>query len=406
MERLTSTGIVAALGAAATSMPAAAHATHAAVREITWSFEPAVLIPLGVALALYLLGVRRMKGEQLRRVAGGLRIASFLAGIGVVFIALESPIDSVADALFSVHMVQHLLLLLVAPPLLVAGRPAMVWLWAFDVAGRRAVASGWQRAGLLHTFRFLTRPLPAWVLLSAALMFWHVPWAYDLAVRNPLVHDMEHLCFLGFGLSFWTVVVAPYGRRVLDYGATMLYVISIGFEMGLIGAILTFAGHALYAVHAHTTATWGLTPLQDQQMAGVIMWIPGNMIHLSTLCALFYAWFRASEQRAAPRMARAAKPALQSAVRSQVARCIVIVPVALMLVLLAGCNSQQNTSLPSPQLTGGNPRTGVRLIRHYGCGGCHTIPGVEGANGTVAPPLTGFGNRMFIAGVLATGRAT
>jgi cytochrome c oxidase assembly factor CtaG/cytochrome c2 len=366
-----------------------AHGAHEA-GQLPWTFEPGVLAPLALALALYLLGLRRMGAAQRRRIVGGWRCAAFIGGIVTLFIALESPLDALADDLFSAHMGQHLLLLMVAPPLLVTGRPAVAWLWAFDVEGRRTIGHAWKRSGLQAAFHGLTRPLPAWLLWTASLCFWHLPGAYDFAERNGAVHDFEHLCFLGFALAVWTIIVAPYGRRALGYGATMLYVISLGFEMGMIGAILTFASQPLYTAHLNTTAAWGLSPLQDQQLAGVIMWIPTNMIHLGTLCALFAAWFRESERRA---VAAAAKAALPVAAL----RCALVAP--LVLIALAGCSGKAD---PPPEQTvpGASAARGAKLIQQYGCGGCHTIPGIGTADGVIAPPLTKFSDRMFISGVM------
>jgi cytochrome c2 len=236
----------------------------------------------------------------------------------------------------------------------------------------------------------LTHPLPAWLLWTVSLCFWHLPGPYDLAVRNQAVHDFEHLCFLGFGLAVWTVIIAPYGRRALDYGASMLYVISFGFEMGLIGAILTFASQPLYAAHLHSTAAWEMTPLQDQQLAGAIMWILPSMIHLGTLCALFVAWFRESERRAVA----AAKTVLPVTAL----RCALVAP--LVLIALAGCSGKTDPP-PEQTIPGASAARGAKLIRHYGCGGCHTIPGIGTAHGVIAPPLTKFSDRMFISGVMS-----
>ncbi|HET8701943.1 MAG TPA: cytochrome c oxidase assembly protein [Nitrococcus sp.] len=353
-----------------------------------WSWEPLVLAPLGLALAGYLLGVRRMGREQRRRILGRYRVGAFITGIVVLFIALESPLDALAQALFSAHMAQHMLLLLVAPPLLVAGRPVITWLWAFDMERRRWIGHAWIQSWLHRLFRWLTRPLVIWLLLICALGFWHLPRPYGWAVRHAWLHDLEHLSFLGFALGFWTIVIEPYGRRrALGYGATMVYVVSVGFVMGLIGAILTFAPRPLYAVYGHASAAYGLTALQDQQLAGVVMWVPAEMIHLGTLCVLFFAWFREDERRAASPSRTLPTAAL---------RCLLIVP--LLLITLAGCGGDPDP--PPSQVTGGSSQRGAALIEHYGCGGCHTIPGITGANGVVGPPLTQFGERTFIAGLL------
>src|SRR6185437_15858623 len=133
-----------------------------------WSFEPWLLACIVAAAVPYALGVRRM-GAQRGAILGRWRAVSFFAGLFVLLLALVSPLDTVADDLFSAHMLQHMLLLLVIPPLLVYGRPVITWLWAFDVGARGAIVRGWKRTKLDVAFDFLMRPVCVWVLLSAAL---------------------------------------------------------------------------------------------------------------------------------------------------------------------------------------------------------------------------------------------
>lgn len=263
-----------------------------------WTWEPWLLACIAITTVPYLIGMWKMGRQQRDRILGRWRALSFLAGIAVLLLALESPLDGVADDLFSAHMFQHMLLLLVIPPLLVAGRPVITWLWAFDLNARRAIVRGWSRTGLPAIFRVLMKPLVVWLLLGVALCFWHLPGPYGWALHHEWSHDLEHLSFLGFSLAFWTIVIEPYGqRRALGYGASMVFVVSSGFVMSLIGAILTLAPHPIYAVHLDTTR-YGLSTLADQQLAGIIMWIPSNLIHIGALCGLFLAWFRADENRA------------------------------------------------------------------------------------------------------------
>lgn len=393
-----------------------------------WGWEPWVLACLAVATIPYLIGLYRMDRDTRRSIV--FRAVAFLAGIEVLVIALEPPVDSIAGSLTSAQMFQHLLLLWIAPPLLVAGRPAFVWLRAIDAGPGRSVVRGFNRCGLAALFNLLKRPLVAWLLLVATLCFWHLPGPYDWGAHHGWLHDIESLSFLGFALCYWTVVIGvPGRRRALGYGMTMVYVVSIGFAMGMISAILTLASHPLYAVHLNTTQSFGLTPLQDQQLAGAIMWIPSNMIHLATICTLFFAWMREDERRA---------PKVQSVLYSSALRCAVIVP--LVLIGLSACgggnndngNDQSNgittiqlnnqggnnsnatsnvsTSVnssigpksaePWETIPGANPQHGAALIRHYGCGGCHTIPGIGNADGIVGPPLTKWSQRMIIAGFM------
>ncbi|HEX7130245.1 MAG TPA: cytochrome c oxidase assembly protein [Rhodanobacteraceae bacterium] len=343
-----------------------------------WNWEPWLLACIAITTVPYLIGIARMDREQRRRILGRWRALSFLAGIAVLLLALESPLDGVADDLFSAHMLQHMLLLLVIPPLLVAGRPVITWLWAFNLDARRGMVRGWTRAGLQSAFRVLLRPLVVWVLLTIALCFWHLPGPYGWALHHEWVHDLEHLSFLALSLAFWTIVIEPYGRRrALGYGGTIVFVVSSGFVMSLIGAILTLAPHPVYAVHLDT-ARYGLTALADQQLAGIIMWIPSNLIHLGALCAVFFAWFHADARGA---------PQFKSNVRKIAMHSLLVVP--LVAIGLGGCARSD----PDAQ-------RGAQLIDQYGCGACHTIPGIGGADGLVGPPLTHWSQRSTIAGVL------
>ena len=344
-----------------------------------WQWEPWLLACIAAAAVPYAMGMARM-GRQRVVVLGRWRAPSFFAGIALLCLTLVSPLDAMADDLFCVHMVQHMLLLLVVPPLLVYGRPVIVWLWAFNLDARRAIARGWKRAGFDFAFRWLMRPLCVWLLLGAALCFWHLPGPYDAAVRHEWLHDLEHASFLAFSLAFWTLVIEPYGkRRALGYGATIVFVVSSGFVMSLIGAVLTFATAPLYAVHLHTTQAWGLSALQDQQLAGIVMWIPSNLVHIAALCTVFFAWFRADERRA--RMARQVP-------RAAAHTLMIVLP--LCALALAGCASHEDPAT----------RRGAKLISRYGCGSCHTIPGINGADGMVGPPLDHWQKRGYIAGVL------
>lgn len=357
-----------------------------------WSWEPWSLACAAFATIPYVIGMLRMDRVQRAKILGRLRALSFFAGILILLLALESPLDAIAEDLFSVHMAQHMLLLLAVPALLVYGRPVITWLWAFDLDARRGIVRGWNRSGMQTAFRWLLRPLLVWLLLTAALCFWHLPGPYDWAVHHEWLHDLEHLSFLAFSLAFWTIVIEPYGqRRRLDFGATIVFVVSSGFVMSLIGAILTFATSPIYAVHLHTTQAYGLTPLQDQQLAGVIMWIPSNLVHVAALCTVFMAWYRADRRRntAQPRTGLVGTAALHS---------LHVLPLLLLAAFAIGVQtraySQTAASVESES------QHGARLIRHYGCGSCHEIPGINGAAGLVGPPLTHWSRRSYIAGVL------
>ena len=243
-------------------------------------------------------GLCRLDKASRFRLFGWARRAAFATGIATLFAALISPFDALDDQLFSAHMVQHLVLLMVAPPLLILGRPTIAWLWAFPLPARRLIGRVWVKSGLHRLVQQLMSPVVVWMLCSAALWFWHLPGPYGWALAKESVHALEHTCFFVTALMFWTLVIEPFGRRRLGYGAALLFVATIGLQNGLLGALLTFAGRPLYVNYLRTTAVWGLTPLEDQQLSGLIMWIPASLVHLATLGILFVSWMHAAERQA------------------------------------------------------------------------------------------------------------
>jgi putative membrane protein len=344
-----------------------------------WVWQPAAAAVLLVTAVVYLWGARTMWREAGRgRALPAWRAGGFAAGLVAVAVALFSPLDPLGGQLCAAHMIQHLLLLTVAAPLLAEGAPSRAMLWAFPAAARRGFGRWWHRrpvlqwgAGLIGT------PPAAWVLSVAALVLWHLPGPYRLALGDERVHALEHFSFLATGFLFWWVVLRPDGYRRLEPGAGVLYVFTAGLPAGLLGALLTFAGRPLYAGQSAGAPAWGLTALGDQQLAGLLMWMPGGLVYLAAAAMFFVAWLRQEERRALRRAAIAAGIA-----------CVALLPG------IAACKGRNR---PVAGVSG-NPRAGKELIATFGCGACHTIPGVAGARGMVGPPLTQFAGRAYIAG--------
>ena len=201
-------------------------------------------------------------------------------------LALLSPIDRVATALFAVHMIQHMLLVVVAAPLLVLGDVGTAMLWALDIDARRAVGMWWRARRVLRAiWDQLRRPLVAFTLHVAALWLWHVPAFYDAALRRESVHVAEHASFLLTALLFWYPIADAHPRRRFGVGVATLYLFAAGLQCTLLGALITMSRHPWYFGHYATTAAWGLTPLEDQQLAGLVMWIPAGLVYLVALVA-------------------------------------------------------------------------------------------------------------------------
>jgi putative membrane protein len=264
----------------------------------SWSLQPPVLAGLGAAAWAYVRGVGTLWSGDRRRGVSGWQVAAFAGGLLALFVALVSPVHSVSAELLWVHMVQHVLLVLVAAPLLVLGAPLVPMTLALPLGWRRTLRA-WGRIGWLRrTGHILTRPVTSWVLQFAALWAWHDPKLYDAAARSQGIHALEHLTFLATAVLFWWVAFRPGVHRRLSGGPEVLYVLTAGIQSGALGAVLTFAGSPVYPVYAQTVARWGLTPLQDQQLAGLIMWIPAGLIYLVVAGALFVRWFLTAERDA------------------------------------------------------------------------------------------------------------
>lgn len=257
-----------------------------------WTFEPGVLIGIALPASWYTYGVRSLWHAAGRgRGVGSTQISAFTAGLLTLVVALVSPLDAMGDTLFSAHMVQHLLLILVAAPLLVLGKPALPALWVLPATARKRAGHWWNHAKITRgiTSR-LTSPGVAWMLNTAALLFWHIPTPYGWTLRSESIHALEHASFVGTAMLFWWAVLQPTGRRRLSYGMSVLYVSAAGIVMGAFGAILTFAPSPWYHGYLTTTAEWHLTPLQDQQLGGLIMWIPASVVYLGAACWFFVKW--------------------------------------------------------------------------------------------------------------------
>jgi cytochrome c oxidase assembly factor CtaG len=264
-----------------------------------WSWEPPVVAAMALAGWAYARGTRAVwrragVGRGVRRWQAG----AFAGGLVALFVALISPLHALGEALFCAHMVQHLLLTLVAAPLLALGAPVVAFLWALPPAARRALARRWNRSTSWRGIgRSLTHPLTAWVVSALALWVWHLPFYYDAAVRLEAVHALEHVTFFLTALLFWWALVEPAGVFRRARGAALVYLFAAAMQSAILGALLTLAPRPWYTAHLDTTGAWGLSPLDDQQIAGGIMWVPANLVYLGALAVVLVTWLRDSERR-------------------------------------------------------------------------------------------------------------
>ncbi len=281
----------AALAAAAVAGPALAHGTITPGAPPGWTTDPWVTAPLAVSAGLYAVGWlrlrRRAEGGRERLARGGLLFAGgwiLLAG------ALVSPLHQAGERSFAAHMLEHELLMLGAAPLLVAARPAAALLWAFPMGGRRLLA-GLGRGPVNAAWRALTEPITATLVQAAALWLWHAPSLFDLALASDGWHIVQHVCFFGSALLFWSAML--HDRRGRGAGLAAICLFATSVVTGALGAFMTFSVSPWYAGYAALgLAPMGLTPTEDQQLAGLLMWVPGGLVHAVAALAILARLFR------------------------------------------------------------------------------------------------------------------
>ncbi len=240
---------------------------------------------------LYIIGIsRRPPRHSLRAARFWFRPLCMFAGLGLLAVLLISPFDSLAHQLVSVHMVQHLGVMLIAAPLLVFGRPLRIYSAALSPRAcvRWKETPYYRHAQVIYSWIF--HPTVAWCAFCAMIIFWHLPTPYFLAHRSVAVHALMQTTFLLSGLMFWSVILERRPRR-LGYGPSIPYVLSAALVTSLPGALLSFAHRQLLsAAVAGEALPLGLTSLQDQQLAGLIMWIPMDLIFFVASACLFVLW--------------------------------------------------------------------------------------------------------------------
>ncbi len=274
-----------------------------------WDFRPEVVLVLLLAASLFSLGWWRLRHVPSARFARGWRLAAYLSGLGLLGLALLSPIDTLASYLLSMHMVQHLLLIMLAPVFLLIANPLPFALWGMPTALRHRVGGllsrgTWPRRALT----VLTSPGVVWMALVVILVGWHDPRAYDAALQKELVHNLEHLTFFAVAMLFWWHVTGAGPRLHGSVSAGMRIALLLGtvpITMG-IGIVIALSTQPIYLNYMAVSRVLGLSVMEDQRLAGAIMWIPGSMMLIFAALVLISQMIKAEED----------KPALDIAARS------------------------------------------------------------------------------------------
>jgi putative membrane protein len=250
-----------------------------------------VALPIGTAAALYGLGLFRLQSASTQRRRFFPRALAFTSGLLALSMALTSPLDAWGAELFSAHMVQHELLMLAAAPLLVLGRPLPFFLWAFSASWRAALATLSRAPAVRRPWNGLLTGGTAWSLHALALWIWHIPRFFNAALLNRGVHDLQHLTFLLSALVFWAALFDE--RRRERQGAAIVYLFTTTVHTSILGALITFAGRPWYASYLQMSNHWDLTALEDQQLGGLIMWVPGSLVYVAAALVLLTRWIDA-----------------------------------------------------------------------------------------------------------------
>lgn len=254
-------------------------ASPAPAWDLRWSLEPWVLLCLALSAAMYGLGLMRLwshtdAGRGVRPV----QAAAFGLGWLVLVAALVSPLDALGGQLFSGHMIQHELLMIVAAPLLVLGRPLAAWAWALPPAWRRPTGAFFHAPAWRTPWLVLTGPVAAWVLHAAALWGWHVPVLFDAALRSKALHTWQHITFLLTALLFWWSILGASRRS--GQGVALISLFTTMVHTTVLGALLTMSPMLWYQSYVATAPAYGFTAIEDQQLGGLVMWVPAGLVYV------------------------------------------------------------------------------------------------------------------------------
>jgi putative membrane protein len=260
-----------------------------------WTWPPLVVLALLVTGFLYATGIVKIVRRGTAHTLNKKSVLCFALGLISLVLALDSPIHEMGEQLFWVHMTQHELLMLICAPLLVLGRPLIPFLFALPESWRNKVAGLSRSKAFRSSWSFVSAPMSAWVLSALGLWVWHVPFLFDQTLHSDSMHAAQHTTFLVTALLFWWPLV----NRVqeLGYGTGVAYVFTTALHTSILGALLTFAPRAWYQSYVATAPAWHLTALEDQQIGGLIMWIPAGTLLLIVALVLLVKWINESQTR-------------------------------------------------------------------------------------------------------------
>ena len=279
----------AAVALALMASPALAHGGHE--HDIGWTLDPLVLVPLGLLLVVYVTGLRRLSRRASNPPRGAL---AFLSGWAVLTFALISPLHEAGERSFTMHMIEHELIMLVATLLLAASSAGGVLAWGLPQGLRLGLGGSW-KAPLTALWKRLSEPVTATMIQGAVMWLWHAPTLFDRTLQSSGWHIAQHVSFFATALLFWWAMLHPRGGRS-GYGVSAACLFVTTLVGGALGALMSFSESPWYSQYAAMGMSGiGLDPVTDQRLAGLIMWIPGGLVHGVASLVLFYKWLKASE---------------------------------------------------------------------------------------------------------------
>jgi cytochrome c oxidase assembly factor CtaG len=277
------------LSAAFAATPALAHGDHE--HGIGWTLDPILLVPLGLTLLIFVAGWRRLSKRTAKPLSG---TGLFLSGWMVLTLSLVSPLHEAGERSFTMHMIEHELIMLVATLLLASSNVGGILAWGLPRPLRLALGGRW-KSPLTALWKRLTEPVTATVVQGVVMWVWHAPVLFDRALESSGWHIAQHACFFLSSLLFWWAMLHPRGRSA-GYGVSAACLFATSLIGGALGALMSFSQSPWYADYAAMGMTGvGLDPVDDQRLAGLIMWIPGGLVHGIAALVMFYKWLKAAE---------------------------------------------------------------------------------------------------------------
>jgi cytochrome c oxidase assembly factor CtaG len=279
----------AGLFVAALAAPALAHGGHE--HGVGWTLDPVLVVPLFLALLIYAVGWVRLS----KRASAAPRPGLFLSGWTVLTLSLVSPLHEAGERSFTMHMIEHELIMLVATLLLAASSAGGVLAWGLPRSLRQALGGSW-KSPLASLWKRFTEPVTATLVQAVVMWAWHAPVLFDRALDSSGWHIFQHSCFFVSSLLFWWAMLHPRGRGA-GYGVSAACLFITSLIGGALGALMSFSASPWYADYAAMGMTGiGLDPVDDQRLAGLIMWIPGGLVHGVAALVMFYKWLKSAEE--------------------------------------------------------------------------------------------------------------